>query len=137
MKWVNPQQKYCFVWHDPFAKSGIIVYILVVCWLYFLWIILRYSQIGVIHFWHNVTLYLSSKWSHLIILYKLPMMIYSNISRKLHSSITKGSYINLILFTCLNFCSEIFTVLDNWYDKEMTPSTMRLYGKKNPAREAS
>ena len=60
MKWVNPQQKFFLRFTLSFAKSVILIYIWLVCWLYFLWIVIRPSQLGVIHFWHHVTLYLAS-----------------------------------------------------------------------------
>ena len=91
MKWVNPQQKLFLRVTSSFTKYWILIYIWVVFWSYFLCIILIHSQLGFIHFWHNVTLYLALKWSHLKILYKIPMMIYSNVFRKLHCSIIEGS----------------------------------------------
>ena len=36
----------------------------------------------------------------------------------------------------MSLCSEHLTFVDNWEDNQITPSTMRLYSKKVPAREA-
>ena len=37
----------------------------------------------------------------------------------------------------MSLCSEHLTFVNNWDDSKITPSTMRLYSKKVPAREAS
>merc|ERR1711884_813012 len=36
----------------------------------------------------------------------------------------------------ITLCSECLTFVDSWSDPNITPSTMRLYSKKVPAREA-
>ena len=37
----------------------------------------------------------------------------------------------------MSLCSNNFTFVDSWDDDAISPSTMRLYSKKVPAREAS
>ena len=37
----------------------------------------------------------------------------------------------------INLCSEHLTFVDDWDDERITPTTMRLYSKKVPARESS
>ena len=62
MKWVNPEKKLLLRLTLSSAKSGIVIYIWVLYWLYFILMILKYIQLGVINVFETVSLL--QKWHH-------------------------------------------------------------------------